>query len=193
MRPIAVVCGVLLALAPTACSSSSDAASSQPASATHTSLPTSDPLVGEWDTGPIPKRKLRTALSTAGYTGAQVTAFFEQFKIKNAYEFKIVFYRQNGVAFLPLLYKRGWDPSTGPEPDDADHGPYTLLANHRFVSRGVDPPTDQYDEVYSYRVNGRRLTLGFVSLSEPGVSEADQVIDTMMSRLRATRPYKRIK
>lgn len=190
MRPIALVCGALLALAPTACSSSSsDAASSQPVSPTVTPAVTSDPLVGSWDTGPIPKRKLRTALSTAGYTHAQVTAFFEQFKITNAYEFKTVFYRENGV---PFLYKKGWDPSTGEEPNDADHGPYTLLADHRFVSRGVDPPTDEYEEVYSYRVTGRRLTLGFVSLSLPGVSEADQVIDTMMSRLRAARPYERI-
>ena len=190
MRRIVLVCGALLALAPTACSSSSsDAASSQPAPPTVTSPATSDSLVGASDTGPIPKRKLRTALSTAGYTHAQMTAFFDQFKITNAYEFKIVFYRQNGA---PFLYKRGWDPSTDQEPNDADHGPYTLLANHRFVSTGVDPPTDTYEEVYSYRVTGRRLTLGFVSLSEPGVSEADQVTDTMMARLRASRPYKRI-
>jgi hypothetical protein len=41
-------------------------------------------------------------------------------------------------------------------------------------------------------VTRRRLTLGFVNLSEPGISEADQATDTMMSRLRAARPYKRI-
>lgn len=187
MRPLVLVCGALLALAPTACSSSSDA-SSQPVS-TVTSAATSDPLVGSWDTGPIPKRKLRAALKDAGYTNPQVTGFFEQFGITNAYEFKIVFYRENGV---PFLYKKGWDPSVGDEPNDADHGPYTLLRNHRFQTRGVDPPTDQFREVYSYRVTRGRLTLGFVNLSEPGISEADRATDTMMSRLRAARPYKRI-
>jgi hypothetical protein len=188
MRPIVLVCGALLALAPTACSSSPHA-SSQPVSSTVASAATSDPLVGSWDTGPIPKRKLRAALNAAGYTDAQVTGFFEQFGITNAYEFKIVFYRENGV---PFSYKKGWDPSAGDEPNDADHGPYTLLRNHRFETRGVDPPTDQFREVYSYRVTRSRLTLGFISLTEPGISEADQATDTMMSRLRAARPYKRI-
>ena len=102
-----------------------------------TSADASDPLVGTWDTGPIPIRKLRASLVAAGYTNAKVTAFFKQFGMTKAYEFKIVFYRENGV---PFLYRKGWDPSRGGEPSDADHGPYTLLPNRRFTSRGVDPP-----------------------------------------------------
>lgn len=154
-----------------------------------TSAARSDPLVGTWDTGPIPIRKLRASLVAAGYRNAKITAFFKQFGMTKAYEFKIAFYRENGV---PFLYRKGWDPSKGREPRDADHGPYTLLPNRRFVTRGVDPPTDRFRAVFSYTVRGTSLTLRFVSLREPGVSKADLVIDTMLLRASTARPYKRI-
>jgi hypothetical protein len=148
-----------------------------------------DRLVGSWDTGPIPVRKLRGALVAAGYDNAKVTAFFEQFGIVNAYEFKLVFYREAGV---PFLAKNGWDPSTGSEPEDADHGPYTLLPKRRFVSRGVDPPTDRYRVSFAYSITSKRLKLRLVSVREPGLSKHDLVIDTMILRASATFPYKRI-
>ena len=92
----AIVVGALLVLAVAA------AAAGSP-NATSTAAP--DRLVGTWDTGPIPARKLRAAFAVAGYTRANVTAFFKRFGIRNAYEFKRVFYREGGVSFL--WYKNG--------------------------------------------------------------------------------------
>jgi hypothetical protein len=148
-----------------------------------------DRLVGSWDTGPIPVRKLRGALVAAGYDNAKVTAFFEQFGVVNAYEFKLEFYREAGV---PFLAKNGWDPSTGSEPKDSDHGPYTLRPKRRFVSRGVDPPTDRYRVSFAYSIASKRLKLRLVSVSEPGLSKGDLFIDTMILRASAAFRYKRI-
>ena len=177
----ALIAGALLALALT----SSVAAGPRSA----TTAIAADPLVGTWDTGPIPIRKLRAALVAGGYTNAKVTGLFKQFGMTKAYEFKRSFYRENG---LPFLYLKGWDPSRGGEPNDAEHGPYTLLANGRFVSRGVDPPTDRNRQLFSYTVKGKWLTLRLVRLTEPAFSKADLLIDTMLLRASAALPYKRI-
>lgn len=190
MRPIVLVCGALLALAPAACSSSDARRQTPtPTAAAATPAAPANPLTGTWDTGPIPKRKLREVLRKAGYTAAQTTAFLEQFGVGKAYEFKLRFYEEDGD---PFLTKKGWDPSAGTEPDDGDHGPYTLLGEDRFEARGIDPPTDRFKEVYAYRVNEGSLALEFVSLDEPGMSEVDVTTDTMLSRIRAARPFKRV-
>jgi hypothetical protein len=179
MRKFVLITGVLLVMALT-----SGVAVSGP---TKTSAAASDPLVGTWDTGPITIRKLRTALAATGYTRANMTAFFKQFGITNAYEFKRVFYRE-GAA--PFLWYKGWDPSKGDEPSDNSHGPYTLLPNRRFVSRGVDPPSDRIREVYSYTVTGKRLKLKLVGLTEP--ASFDLFSDRMWLRASAAFPYKRV-
>ena len=148
-----------------------------------------DKLVGEWSTGPIPIRKIRAGLVAAGYGNAKIAAFFELHGMINAFEFKIVFYREDGV---PFYYRKGWDPSQGDEPNDADHGPYKLLPGRRFLSRGVSPPTDQNRELFAYSVTRKRLKLRLVRLEEPGFSEADLFIDTIWLRTLTRYPYKRI-
>lgn len=183
MRKIRVlVCGALLAIGATASVAPGSAGAGAAAAAAH------DPLVGSWDTGPIPLRKLRATLRAAGYSNTKITAFVKQFRMTNAYEFKIVFYRQNG---RPFLFKKGWDPSTGREPDDADHGPYTLQPGHRFLATGADPATAKIRETFSYSVSPKRLKLHFIRLTEPG-TKTEQIIDTMILRAQAARPYKRI-
>jgi hypothetical protein len=117
----------------------------------------SDPLLGTWDTGPIPVQKLRAALLSAGYTNANVTKMFHELGIVKAQEFRLRFYRQGGA---PFQLGNGWDPSQQrPGPNDGDHGPYKLLPNHRFVVSGVDPPTDKNRAVFSYSVTGKILRL----------------------------------
>jgi hypothetical protein len=177
---MALIAGTFLALAVT---------SAAAADASRTTSAASGPLVGTWDTGPLPIRKLRAALVADGYTNAKVTAFFKQFGMTKGYEFKLVFYEENGV---PFLARKGWDPSKGAAPRNADHWAYTLLPNRRFVDRGTDPATAKIREVFSYSVSGKRLTLSFISLAEPGFSKADLLIDTMLLRASAALPYKRI-
>lgn len=155
-----------------------------------------DPLVGTWDTGPIPIRKIRAVLVAARYKNSRITSFFKEFGVTKAMEFKIAFYREKGV---PFSYKKFWDPSQGAEPDDADHGPYRLLPNHRYVVRGVTPPTDRIREVFSYKVTGKRLKLTLVSNSQPpdgpiGSSgfRFDLVRDMMVLRVQEAFPYKKV-
>jgi hypothetical protein len=118
-----------------------------------------------------------------------VSALFKQFGWSKAAEFKIVFYRDGDT---PFLARKGWDPSKGPEPSDADHGPYSTRPHHRFVARGVDPPTDRNRELWSYEVGARQLLLRVVNLSEPGFSRADEATDLMLLRASSARAYKRV-
>jgi hypothetical protein len=148
----------------------------------------SNPLAGTWDTGPVPIAKLRAALVAAGYANASVTKFFRQFGVTKAYEFKSTFYIDHGKRFRAV---RGWDPSKQSEPSGSDHGPYKLIGNHRFVARGVDPPTDKIRATFAYRVTRKRLALSYVSLVEPGFSRADLFVDRMMAHASAAFPYKR--
>lgn len=181
MRKIVLIAGALLVTAIT----SAVAPGAPSKMSAHSAL-----LVGTWDTGPIPIRKLRAALAAYGYKKPEVTAFFKYFGLTNAYEFKILFYGENGV---PFYLRKAWDPSKGAEPSDADHGPYTLLPNHRFVSRGVDPPTDRNREVFAYTVTKKRLTLKLIRLTEPGFSKADLALDTIFLRSATAFPFKRIR
>jgi hypothetical protein len=187
-QTITLICMTIIALGVAGCSSDSDSPEASPRTTTTTAA--SDPLPGAWDTGPVPLRKLRTGLRADGYSNAKITALFKQFGWSKAAEFKIVFYRENGA---PFLAKKGWDPSKDTEPRDADHGPYTRRPNHRFVTQGVDPPTDRFRERYSYKVEAERLTLHIDSLSEPGVSHADQVVDLMLLRASSVPTYKRVR
>jgi hypothetical protein len=149
-----------------------------------------DPLVGTWDTGPIPVQKLRAALRSAGYTNANVTKMFHEFGIVKAQEFRLRFYRQGGA---PFQLGNGWDPSQQqPGPNDGDHGPYKLLPNHRFVVSGVDPPTDKNRAVFSYSVTGKILRLRLVSLSEPAFSAAEVAFDRMAHRAQVAFPFRKI-
>lgn len=148
-----------------------------------------DPLVGTWDTGPIPVQKLRAALRSAGYSSAKITRMFHDFGIAKAQESRLVFYRQGGA---PFRLGQGWDPSKQSRPSGGDHGPYKLLPNHRFVVSGVDPPTDKNRAVFSYSVTGKILRLRLVSLTEPAFSAADIAFDRMAIRSQVAFPFRKI-
>jgi hypothetical protein len=150
-----------------------------------------DPLQGTWETAAVSIRDIREVLVKSGSSDAQVTSFFTFFRMKRAWRNRLVFYREGTVRFLAMS---GWDPTTRPGPAEPDHGPYVLLSGHRFVARGVDPPSDQARELFSYSVTPSRLTLRFISLKEPypQFSRADLVRDTMLMRLVAAFPYRRV-
>jgi hypothetical protein len=149
-----------------------------------------DPLAGTWETKSMSTRALRQVLVGSGSTDAQVTSFFKFFGMRKAWRNRLVFYRENGVRFLAMS---GWDPTVRPGPAEPDHGPYTLLSNHRFVARGVDPPTDRARMLFSYSVTGNRLALRFISLKEPypAFSRVDITRDTMLMRIVAAFAYAR--
>jgi len=149
-----------------------------------------DPLQGTWETKSVSTRALRQVLVSSGSTDAQVASFFKFFGMRKAWRNRLVFYRESGVRFLAMS---GWDPTAHPGPAGPDHGPYTLLSNHRFVARGVDPPTDRLRMLFSYSVTGDRLALRFISLKEPypAFSRVDIARDTMLMRIVAAVPYRR--
>jgi hypothetical protein len=148
-----------------------------------------DPLVGTWDTGPVPVRKLRAALLATGYSSAKITKMFQDFGIAKAQESRLVFYRQGGA---PFRLGQSWDPSKQSRPSSGDHGPYKLLPNHRFVVSGVDPPTDRNRAVFSYAVIGKILRLRLISLKEPAFSAAELAFDRMATRAQVAFPFRKI-
>jgi hypothetical protein len=147
---------------------------------------TADPLIGRWDTGRISAQKLRSALRSAGYTNAAVSRLFRDFGIRKAQEYRFTFYREGGV---PFLLGQAWDPSRQQQPRGGDHGPYKLLPRHRFVVRGVDPPTDKNRTIFSYTIKGKRLQLRLVSLNEPAFSPSEVKFDRMADRALTAFPY----
>jgi hypothetical protein len=148
-----------------------------------------DPLVGTWDTGPIPLAKIRAALSARGYSASQISHMFQNFHMSKSWEWNLSFYRENGAPFQIL---RNWDPTTQTKPVYGDHGPYKLLPNHRFVARGVDPPTNTFLTTFSYTASGTRLTLHFISLVEPAVSKGQALADQKRGIVEAVAPYKKV-
>jgi hypothetical protein len=137
----------------------------------------------------VSTRTIRQVLVSSGSTDAQVASFFKFFGMRKAWRNR-VFYREGGVRFLAMS---GWDPTARSGPAEPDHGPYTLLSNHRFVARGVDPPTDRVRMLFSYSVTGNRLALRFITLKEPypAFSRVDVARDTMLMRIVAAVPYRR--
>ena len=149
-----------------------------------------DPLVGTWETGLIPLGKIRATLATHGYTAKSIDNFFHKNNhFVKGIDFRISFYRQNGVPFQ-ITY--AWDPTHGSLPD-GDHGPYSLLPGDRFVSRGTDPPTDTFLTTFGYTVTGTRLRLHFVSLVEPGLSAKQRLSDEKRPILMASTMFKKVK
>lgn len=150
-----------------------------------------DPLQGTWETSAVPVRTLRATLVRSGYSAAQITSFLKFFGMKNAWRNRLVFYHEGSAPFMAMS---GWDPTKRSGPAEPDHGPYRLLSNHRFVARGVDPPTDQTRQLFSYSVTPKSLNLRFVSLKEPypQFSKVDLFRDTMLMRIVAAFPYHRV-
>jgi hypothetical protein len=153
-----------------------------------------DPLVGTWDTAPIPVAKLRAALAAHGYTAASIDKMFHNLAFLNhiskSIEFEIRFYRETDGT--PFQIVRFWDPTTRPKPAYGDHGPYKLLPGNRVEYTGTDPPTDTYRTTFSYAIHGNRLTLHFVSLVEPGLSAKQRLADQKRPIMQAAAPYAKV-
>ena len=109
--------------------------SSPTESASPSSSPAADPLVGNWDTGPY---------SSKDYGGSK-------------FEFNVRFYDEGGVPYVVMT---GWDPTKGTMPQDGDHGPYKLLANNRLAIASIDDPS--IATIYSYKLSGDELILTWI-------------------------------
>jgi hypothetical protein len=173
MRKLALVSSLFVvgSLSVAACGrDDEDAKAPAPTSAedsTQTAEP-SDPLVGEWDSGPLPISKI-TAAVVARDADADVHQLLRFIDLAGAksLEFNRRFYREGD---LPFIMDTVWDPTAGPKPNDAAHGPYELLPKNRIAVTSADPGIHKYREVYSYRVDGDRLTMRMVGLTDPSIT-----------------------
>lgn len=161
-------------------------ASAAPAPCAHAHA--ADPLVGSWDTGPVPTARLRRVLHAKGYTTPEIAKFYRTLQIGRVEEINLIFYRDRG---RPYQIQRGWNPTESTKPSDGDHGPYRFLSKHRFVVSGVDPPTNRIHYTYSYRVHSGQLKLRFLSLREPFPKRRVR-LDRMFGLFTALFTYKRI-
>ena len=161
--------------------------------ASQASRTSGDPLVGTWDTKPIPLAKLRSALKARGYSTAETDKMFKSlaflYHIKKSIQYEISFYRDNGVPFQYVTY---WDPAPPAKRADPAHGPYKLLPGSRVSYVGTDPPTDTYRTTFTYSVRGKTLTLHYVSLAEPGLSAVQRRSDAKLPILQAVAPYTKV-
>jgi hypothetical protein len=160
---IALVALSLLTTAACTSKSASSAASQTNGIATPSPSPAS-PLQGEWDTGPYPSRRVRAAIIADGFTNA---AAIEPSGGGGArFEFRLVFYEESGVPFVRAA---GWDPNKYPDPPDADHGPYRLLAFGRIaITCDVCDLATQF-MLFSYELSESEntLTLRYIRSVDP--------------------------
>lgn len=158
--------------------------------------PSADPLVGTWDTAPIPLARIRAAFTAYGYKTDAIDKFFKNqaflHHIKKTVKSEMRFYREPGGA--PFQIVVFWDPTTGPEPSyaGADHGPYTLLPGHRVTTRGTDPPTDKWVTTYSYTVTRTQLKLRFIKFVQPSENEKNRLAYQKLFIMYAAAPYKKV-
>jgi hypothetical protein len=154
-----------------------------------------DPLLGTWDTAPLPLAKYRAALQSHGYSDRSIDKLFGSLALHNHIE-KTIEYE---ISYSPtpdgthFQIVRFWDPTTGPKPPDStfDHGPYELLPGDRVQSTGTDPPTNTWRTTFRYAIHGKQLTLRFVSLIEPGVNPTQLNADRKKPIIQAAGIYTR--
>jgi hypothetical protein len=157
---------------------------------TKTTAEPSDPLVGEWDSGPVPISKVRAAVVAADADADldQLLRFIGVAGAKSL-EFNRVFYREGD---LPFIMDTVWDPTAGPKPTDASHGPYELLPKHRVAVTSADADIHKYREVYSYGVDGDRLTMRVVRLTDPSVTAKELRLGKQFLAAETAVPLKRV-
>jgi hypothetical protein len=187
-RRLTAVAACAMILAAAGCGSTSSAVSGSGARQAHSRAP--DPLLGGWDSGPVPIRRIRAAVHAAGYTPVEVAAFLREFGITHAhtYEFRLGFYREGG---RPFVVQRGWDPSRGGVPQDGDHGPYRLLRRQRVAITSADPTINKYRYVFSYTVTGHMLHLHVTSSTNPGITPKRLRLDTSLLYALTATPLQR--
>jgi hypothetical protein len=169
----------------------STAQGSHPKVATMQDIGTADPLVGVWRTEPVPMSRIRAAINAAHFTQADVDAFLDRLELTAAksLRFNLHFYWYRGTT--PKVEERFWDNS-GPIPCCGDQGPYKLLPNTRVAITSDNPNVNKYRYVFSYRVQGKKLTLRFLSATNPGLSKKELRFDKVVMVATAAAPYARI-
>jgi hypothetical protein len=150
-----------------------------------------DPLRGTWDTGRIRFDRVKAALTEGGYTEPEIEVFLRQFGLRSttSWRFDVTFYRDSG---LPSVIRTAWDPARTATPTDGEHGRYRLLPRHRVAITSVDPRFRKSREVFSYRVNGRTLTLHVVGKSDPSLTRTELRLDMRFMYLMAAAPLRKI-
>ncbi len=154
-----------------------------------------NPILGTWDTVPLPLAKYRAALAAHGYSNSSIDKLFQSLglhnHIKNRIKYEIRYYLQPDGT--PFQIVRFWDPTTGPKPPDStfDHGPFKLLPGSRIQSTGTDPPTNTFVTTFRYSLHGKQLALRYLSLVEPGVNPNQLLADEKKPIIQAAGIYTR--
>jgi len=151
-----------------------------------------DPLSGTWRTAPVPMSRIRAAILAAHFTNADVNAFLTRLHFTNAksLQFSDHFFVYGGKT--PKVEQKFWD-SSKPAPCCGDQGPYELLSNRRVAITSDDPAVNKYRYVFSYRVQGKTLTLRFLSGTNPSLSKKELRFDKVVMVATAAAPYVRFR
>ena len=151
-----------------------------------------DPLSGTWRTAPVPMSRIRAAILAAHFTNADVDAFLSRLHFTHAksLQFNDHFFVYRGKT--PKVEQKFWD-SSKPVPCCGDQGPYKLLSNGRVAITSDDPAVNKYRYVFSYRVRGKTLTLGFLSGTNPSLSKEELRFDKVVMVATTAAPYARFR
>jgi hypothetical protein len=150
-----------------------------------------DPLQGTWDTGRIPFDRVKASLSAGGYNDEEIFFFLRQFGLSDAisWRFDLTFYRDHGV---PTVIRTGWDPTRGATPTDGEHARYRLLANNRVAITSVDHRLHKWREVFSYRIEGKKVRLRVVGTSDPTETKAELRLDKRLMYVMTAAPLRKV-
>ena len=151
-----------------------------------------DPLSGTWRTAPVPMSRIRAAILAAHFTNADVDAFLSRLHFTHAksLQFNDHFFVYRGKT--PKVEQKFWDSSKH-VPCCGDQGPYKLLSNGRVAITSDDPAVNKYRYVFSYRVRGKTLTLGFLSGTNPSLSKEELRFDKVVMVATTAAPYARFR
>lgn len=151
-----------------------------------------DPLSGTRRTAPVPMSLIRAAILAAHFTTADVDAFLSRLHFTHAksLQFNDHFFMYRGKT--PKVDKKFWD-SSKPVPCSGDHGPHKLLSNGRVAITSDNPAVNKYRHVFSYRVQGKTLTLGFLSGTNPSLSKEELRFDKVVMVATAAAPCARFR
>jgi hypothetical protein len=148
-----------------------------------------DPLFGTWVTAQVRMTTVRHVLLAAHFTQADVNEYQRELGFTNAknLRFGFTFHRQGSTKYA---LQRFWDASNSP-PSGGDDGPYKLLAGQRVAISSAHPEARPWREVFAYRVQGNRLTLRFISATNPKETAKELRFDRVVMTAATAAPYAR--
>ena len=148
-----------------------------------------DPLRGKWDSATITITRIRALLLGVGYSPNEIDDYVKlsgrNSPLLKTFQWHLVFYRSNGRPFVLV-----WGQETKANYWNAHYDPrrYTLLPNHRVAFTWAKSRW-----VFSYRVNGKTLSLREVTSTDPSKPAAQVRLDRELLFEIAAMPFHKMK